>query len=341
MKKKVLLLGGAGFIGLNISKYLAENRNYEITVADNFSRGKKDEDLMALVDKFGVKILEGDFTMPSAFEQLEKGYDYVYMLASVVGVNNTLEIPHEIIRINTALIYNTLEWLKHSDVKKVLFTSTSECYAGTIEAFGYIVPTPEEIPLSIQDIGHPRFTYAVTKMLGESGFLNYSRKCGFECTIVRYHNVFGPRMGFKHVIPHLVQRFLNNENPFLVYGHDQTRSFSYITDAVEGTVLAMECDKSNGEIYHIGSMEEITIEELIKTTGEFFDYKGEYENAPTYPGSVARRCPDITKAKTQLGYEPKVKWGEGLKITLQWYKDFYESGKKSFETAFEKPTHHV
>jgi UDP-glucose 4-epimerase len=341
MKKKVLLLGGAGFIGLNISKYLAENRNYEITVADNFSRGKKDEDLMSLVDKFGVKILEGDFTMPSAFEQLENDYDYVYMLASVVGVNNTLEIPHEIIRINTALIYNTLEWLKHSDVKKVLFTSTSECYAGTIEAFGYIVPTPEEIPLSIQDIGHPRFTYAVTKMLGESGFLNYSRKCGFECTIVRYHNVFGPRMGFKHVIPHLVQRFLNNENPFLVYGHDQTRSFSYITDAVEGTVLAMESEKSNGEIYHIGSMEEITIEELIKTTGEFFDYKGEYENAPTYPGSVARRCPDITKAKTQLGYEPKVKWEEGLKITLQWYKDFYESGKKSFETAFEKPAHHV
>ena len=341
MKKKVLLLGGAGFIGLNISKYLAENRNYDITIADNFSRGKKDEDLMALVDKFGVKILEGDFTMPSAFEQLEKDYDYVYMLASVVGVNNTLEIPHEIIRINTALIYNTLEWLKHSDVKKVLFTSTSECYAGTIEAFGYAVPTPEEIPLSIQDIGHPRFTYAVTKMLGESGFLNYSRKCGFECTIVRYHNVFGPRMGFKHVIPHLVQRFLNNENPFLVYGHDQTRSFSYITDAVEGTVLAMESDKSNGEIYHIGSMEEITIEDLIKTTGEFFDYKGEYENAPTYPGSVARRCPDITKAKTQLGYEPKVKWEEGLKTTLQWYKDFYESGKKSFETAFEKPTHHV
>lgn len=341
MKKKVLLLGGAGFIGLNISKYLAENRNYDITIADNFSRGKKDEDLMALVDKFDVKILEGDFTMPSAFEQLQKDYDYVYMLASVVGVNNTLEIPHEIIRINTALIYNTLEWLKNSDVKKVLFTSTSECYAGTIEAFGYIVPTPEEIPLSIQDIGHPRFTYAVTKMLGESGFLNYSRKCGFECTIVRYHNVFGPRMGFKHVIPHLVQRFLNNENPFLVYGHDQTRSFSYITDAVEGTVLAMESDKSNGEIYHIGSMEEITIEELIRTTGEFFNYKGEYVNAPTYPGSVARRCPDITKAKNQLGYVPKVKWEEGLKITLQWYKDFYESGKKSFETAFEKPTHHV
>jgi UDP-glucose 4-epimerase len=341
MKKKALLLGGAGFIGLNITKYLAENRTYEITVADNFSRGKKDADLMDLVNRFGVKIIEGDFTKPSAFKQLQKDYDYVYMLASVVGVNNTLEIPHEIIRINTALISNTLEWLKKSKVKKVLFTSTSECYAGTIEAFGYTVPTPEDIPLSIQDIGHPRFTYAVTKMLGESGFLNYSRKCGFECTIVRYHNVYGPRMGFKHVIPHLVQRFLDNESPFLIYGHDQTRAFNYITDAVEGTVLAMEHADSNGEIYHIGTMEEITIEELIKTTGAFFNYEGVYENAPTYPGSVARRCPDITKAKNQLGYTPKVKWEDGLKTTLQWYKDFYESGKKSFETAFEKPTHHV
>lgn len=339
MQKKVLLLGGAGFIGLNISKYLAQNRNYDLTIADNFSRGQKDETLLELEQKYGVKIIEGDFTLPSAFDKLQNDYDNVYMLASVVGVNNTLEIPHEIIRINTALIYNTLEWLRQSQVKKVLFTSTSECYAGTIEAFGYAVPTPEDIPLSIQDIGHPRFTYAVTKMLGESGFLNYSRKCGFECTIVRYHNVFGPRMGFKHVIPHLVQRFLNNETPFMVYGHDQTRSFNYITDAVEGTVLAMESDKSNGEIYHIGSMEEISIEQLIKTTGEFFDYRGEYLNAPTYPGSVARRCPNITKAKEQLGYSPKVGWQEGLKNTLEWYKEFFESGKKTFETAFEKPKH--
>lgn len=339
--KKVLILGGAGFIGMNITKYLAENREYSITVADNFSRGKLDEDLLDLVNRFGVNIIEGDFTLPSAFDQLRKDYDYMYMLASVVGVNNTLEIPHEIIRINTALIYNTLEWLKNSSVKKVIFTSTSECYAGTIEAFGYKVPTPEDIPLSIQDIGHPRFTYAVTKMLGESGFLNYSRKCGFECTIVRYHNVFGPRMGFKHVIPHLVQRFLANENPFLIYGHDQTRAFNYITDAVEGTVLAMESDSSNGEIYHIGDSTEITIEQLIKTTGSYLGFTGTYENAPTYPGSVGRRCPDITKARTQLGYSPKVSWEDGLKTTLDWYKDFYQSGKQSFEKAFETPTHHL
>ena len=339
--KKVLLLGGAGFIGYNITKYLAEERDYQLTIADNFFRGKMDEHLSTLVNLHSIRVEEGDFTDPSAFENLDNDYDQVYMLASVVGVNNTLEIPHEIIRINTALIYNTLEWLKKSKVKKVLFTSTSECYAGTIDAFGYKVPTPEEIPLSIKDIGHPRFTYAVTKMLGESGFLNYSRKCGFDCTIVRYHNVFGPRMGFKHVIPHLVQRFLDNENPFKVYGAEQTRAFCYITDAVVGTVMAMENENSNGEVYHIGTMDEITIEALIKETGRLFDFNGEYVDAPTYPGSVARRCPDISKAKKQLGFEPKVDWKEGLKTTVDWYRDFFKSGKKTFETAFEKPKHDV
>lgn len=341
MQKKVLLIGGAGFIGYNLTKYLATQRDYEITIGDNFFRGQMDEYLSKLVYKYNIKVIQGDFTNPDTYLQLENDFDYVYMLASVVGVNNTLEVPHEIIRINTSLIFNTLEWLKQSKVKKVLFTSTSECYAGTIDAFGYKVPTPESIPLAIEDIGHPRFTYAVTKMLGESGFLNYSRKCGFEATIVRYHNVFGPRMGFKHVIPHLVQRFLDGENPFKVYGHDQTRAFCYITDAVEGTVMAMESERSNGEIYHIGTMEEITIEELIKTTGDFFGFDGEYVNAPTYPGSVARRCPDITKAFEQLGFEPKVNWKEGLRETLAWYKDFFESGQPTFETAFEKPQHDV
>jgi UDP-glucose 4-epimerase len=331
MSKKVLLLGGAGFIGFNISKYLAENRDYKITIADNFARGKEDILFTTLVKKHNIKVVPGDFTDPATYDQLESDYDQVYMLASVVGVDNANSIPHEIIRINTALIYNTLEWVRRSKIRKVLFTSTSECYAGTIEAFGYTTPTPEEVPLCIQEIGHPRFTYAVTKMLGESGFLNYSRILGFETTIVRYHNVYGPRMGFKHVIPHLVVRFRKGETPFKVYGHDQTRAFCYITDAVKGTVLAMEEPGTNGEIYHIGTQEEITIGDLIHYAGDVMQFGGEYENAPTYPGSVSRRCPDITKAKTQLGFMPEVKWKDGLKKTLDWYNEYLEAGNKVYE----------
>ena len=222
--KKVLLLGGAGFIGFSIAKYLAKKGGYKITIADNFFRagGKIDSSLKSLVDKYNIRVISGDFTEPNYFLELEKDYNYVYMLASVVGVDYVNKMPHEIIKINTALIYNTLEWLRNSNCGKVLFTSTSECYAGTIEAFDYQIPTSENVPLTIKDITHPRFTYAVTKMLGESGFIQYASKLGFDCTIVRYHNVYGKRMGFKHVIPHLSQRFLNGENPFKIYGADQT-----------------------------------------------------------------------------------------------------------------------
>ena len=98
------------------------------------------------------------------------------MLASIVGVDYINNMPHEIIRINTALIFNTLEWLKNVKCKKVLFTSTSECYAGAIEAFNYDIPTPENVPLTIKDITHPRFTYAVTKMLGSLVLYNIQKK---------------------------------------------------------------------------------------------------------------------------------------------------------------------
>ena len=217
-------------------------------------------------------------------------------------------------------------------------SSSSENYAGTIDHFGYKVPTPEDIPLSIVDIRHPRYTYAVTKILGESGFLNYAKAYNFKCTVVRYHNVIGPRMGFKHVIPHLAERFTNgNEDPFLMYGYDQTRSFCHVDDAINGTIAAAESPKSNGEIYHIGSSEEITIEQLIKETGKFFKYSGEYKEAPTFPGSTARRCPDIGKAVKDLGYKPLYSWKESLYMTLEWYKEFFESGSDTFETSFEKP----
>lgn len=332
MSKKVLVIGGAGFIGMNIVKELAKKEGYKITIGDNFFRGKMDAQLSKLVEDYNIKVISADFTEASSFNKLEDDYDYVYMLASVVGVEYTQKMPNELIRINTALILNTLEWVKTTNCKKVLFTSTSECYAGTIEAFDYKVPTAEDVPLCIDDITHPRFTYAVTKMLGESGFMQYSKVYDFECTIVRYHNVYGPRMGFKHVIPQVVQRFLNNEDPFKVYGFDQTRAFNYIDDAVSGTIGAMESKDTNGEILHIGDMKsEITIEELIHYMGDYMDYKGTYERQGAHSGSVSRRCPDTTKAENMIGYSPKVQWKAGVKKTVDWYVDYIQSGKDVFE----------
>ena len=121
------------------------------------------------------------------------------MLASIVGVDYANTVPHQIIRINTSIILFALEWLSRIKPERVLFTSSSECYAGTIESFQAEIPTAESVPLTITDIGHPRFSYAVTKMLGESGFMNYAFSGFFHANIVRYHNVYGPRMGFKPV----------------------------------------------------------------------------------------------------------------------------------------------
>jgi len=327
MSKKVLILGGAGFIGFNVAKYLAKNRDYEITIADNFMKKNRDEEFDALVKDYHIRLIEADFSQAEAYDLLDNAYDQVYMMAALVGVDNANSMPHEVIRINTALTLFTLEWIRRSKIGKVVFASTSENYAGTVDTFGYAIPTPEEVPLTIKDIAHPRFTYAVTKILGESGFLNYAKMLGFETTIIRYHNVFGPRMGFNHVIPHLVIRFRNKENPYKIYGHDQTRDFCYITDAVEGTVLAMETAGTNGQIYHLGTGVEITIEELTRATGEIMSFAGEYTNAPTYPGSVSRRSPDITKSKKELGFTAKVNWKEGLKETVDWYNAYFDAGK--------------
>jgi len=335
VKKKILIIGGAGFVGINLAKFLIRNRECELTLADySFAR---DELEYFTEEQFNsINLIKNDFTSPEAFDSLDKDFDFVYMLASVVGVNNTLEHPEQVIRVNTSLILNCLEWLKTTSVKRVLYTSTSETYSGTTEVLDYPIPTDESVPLCIQDVSDSRFTYAITKILGESAFLNYAKKYSFEATIVRYHNAFGPDMGFKHVIPHLVERFMNNELPFRMYGHDQTRAFSFIDDTVEGSVLAMESINGAGEIFHIGSSQEISIEELIKAVGEMMGFTGEYQEAPTYPGSVSRRCPDISKAKRILGYSPRVDWKVGLESTVNWYRDYFSKNSSARQDGFKE-----
>jgi len=142
-------------------------------------------------------------------------------------------------------------------------------------------------------------------------------------------------MGFGHIIPHLVERFLINENPFKIYGADQTRSFCYIDDGSLGTIQAMECEEAKNDIFHIGNDNEITIEKFVKKAGEFFNFKGDYIIAPTYPGSVSRRCPDLNKSKKILGFKINYKWEDALNLTLKWYKDYFE--KNPDKKYFKKP----
>jgi UDP-glucose 4-epimerase/UDP-glucuronate decarboxylase len=130
-------------------------------------------------------------------------------------------------------------------------------------------------------------------------------------------------MGFNHVIPNLAERFFNKESPFLMNGYNQTRAFCFISDAIAGTFAAMESNNTNGEIYHIGTEDEVSIKELIKQTGKYFKFKGDYKKAETFPGSTNRRCPNIQKAIKDFAYEPKISLKEGLLITLKWYADYF------------------
>ncbi len=335
--KNILIIGGSGFIGRNVTKFLLERKDCFVTVADitNLVDVQKFSDVEDLEN---LKIIVGDFTSINSFKKLDNHYDEIYMLAAVVGVNRTLKNPDEVIRINTNLTMNTLEWVQQNSVKKIVFSSSSENYAGTSDLFNWNIPTDEKVPLCISDIKHPRWTYAMTKMHGESAFLHCAKSYGYECTIVRYQNIIGPNMGFGHAIPHIVQRFLEHrDGSFKVYGHDQTRAFCYIDDAVKGTISAMESKKANGEIYHIGKEQEITMTDLTTYIGNLMGFDGEYENALTYPGSVSRRCPDISKAKKDFEYNPEIDWQIAVKNTVEWYIDFFSSNKIPSGKGFESP----
>lgn len=336
--KNILVLGGGGFIGSNIVRHLLGRADCHVTAADvSFPRGGAH--VCSDIDtNRRFRCVTGDFTTREAFDQLGGPFAEVYMLAAIVGVNRTLEEPEEVIRVNTLLTMNTLDWIKSNPIRRLLFASSSENYAGTFASFGGLIPTPETVPLCISDVRHPRFTYAMTKMHGEASFLHSARALGFECVIVRYQNIIGPNMGFRHAIPHIVERFSTAPaSPFKVYGSDQTRAFCYISDAVGGTVAAMESQRAAGEIYHIGNDVEVTMDQLTREIGRLMGYQGEYEAAETYPGSVDRRCPDLSKCHAHFEYLPKVHWTTAVAHTVDWYRAYFASGAKPTSGGFAPP----
>ena len=336
--KEVLVLGGGGFIGRNIVQFLIDRGDCNVTAADiregsNWFGISSD---LKTSPRF-TSIID-DFTKISAFDDLGQNYDEIYMLAAVDGVNRTLKFPQDVIRVNTLLTMNMLDWISRNPIKRLLFSSSSENYAGTSDLFDAVIPTAEDIPLCIGDIKHPRWTYAVSKIHGESAFIHSAKAYNYECTIVRYQNIIGPEMGFGHAIPHIVERFIKaQESPFKIYGHDQTRAFCYIDDAIKGTVAAMESDKAAGEIYHIGKQDEINMEMLTTYIGSLMNYSGKYEEAMTYPGSVARRCPNIDKAITDFGYSPNIDWKTAVSLTTDWYREFFIAGQSPQSGGFETP----
>lgn len=318
--KKCLVTGGAGFIGCHLAKKLADEGQH-VTVCDNLFRGKADEDFKRLTEMKNVQYIQADLTAPESFKQFDKNYDYVYHLAAINGTKNFYEIPDKVLRVNTLAAVNILDWFITAKCKKILFTSSSETYAGTMRLFGVPIPTPENVPLSIEDIHNPRWSYGGSKIIGELFFANYARVHKFDMSIIRYHNIYGARMGYEHVIPEFIARIEKKEDPFKIFGGTETRAFCYVDDATEATKSVMESSATNGEIVHIGNdTEEITIKDLAKRMFGIAGVSPKLDIQPAPSGSVQRRCPDISKLKKMTGYSPRTSLEDGLKKTFVWYQ---------------------
>ncbi len=324
--KKILITGGAGFIGFHLAKHLLTDHNVSLVLVDNLLRGKVDSELSELLKDKRVKFLEGDLTDLSFFNLLDKDFDQIYHLAAINGTKNFYKMPSEVLRINTLTTIYILEWARNLAKKpKICFTSSNEAYAGALAAFGKLpIPTPENVPLVIEDTYNPRWSYGATKALDELLMINYCLSYSLPGFIVRPHNFYGPRAGYDHVIPEMSARIIKKENPFTVYGADETRTFCYIIDAVSAMQQLMDSNETNSqpiETFHIGNTDEITMKDLAL---KFFNVSGfkpdKLEFQPGLAGSVKRRLADISKIKKLISWEPKISLSDGLKKTFEWYK---------------------
>ncbi|MEX2706255.1 MAG: NAD-dependent epimerase/dehydratase family protein [Candidatus Freyrarchaeum guaymaensis] len=321
--KKILITGGAGFIGSHLVDSLIEGN--EIVVLDDFSSGKI-QYIEHHLRKRNFSLVEGSILNRKTVERAAKGVDIIVHEAAVVGVKKYVEKPLEVIKTNTFGTHNLAEVALENNVELFLFASTSEVYGKNID-----VPLSENADRILGPTSIFRWCYSTTKALDEHMFLAYHYQEDLPVTILRYFNAYGPRQessDYGAVIPIFIKRVLEGKPP-LVHGNgEQTRAFTYITDVVEGTLLALNGEKSVGEIFNIGSEEEVTINRLadliLELTGKLSKIKPRHIPYREFYGDnyedTVRRVANISKAREMLGYEPKISLREGLKKTIEWYR---------------------
>lgn len=322
---RVLILGGAGFIGFHLASRLAAE-GHALTLVDDFSRGRRDPELEALCARPQVRFVHADLTRPGALDPLARDWEQVYMLAAVVGVRNVEQDPARVVRVNTLALLNLLDWLPGRG-EVLFFASTSETYAGGVSAGTVSVPTPEEVPLSVPDVGAPRFAYAASKILGEAAVIHTGRARKLRHVIGRFHNVYGPRMGADHVIPELALRAIRREEPFRLYGAGQRRAFCHVADAVEAMTRLMAAEAAWGRVVNIGNDEEETvIDDLLRIVLDCAGFAPRVQAEPAPAGSVDRRCPDLSRLRELTGFQPKIALAAGVRGTFDWYREWAARG---------------
>ena len=314
MARRHLVTGAAGVIGFDLTRALLERGDSVVAVDIGKKGGLADLEALASEHRSRLELRASDVARESA--ALAGRYDTLFHMAAIVGVRYVCEHPYETLDVNLRSTLQVLDRAIAQPPGAVLFASSSENYAGGADAGTVPIPTPEDVPLSIPDVQLPRWSYAASKMAGESALFAAARLAPFAPVVVRFHNVYGPRMGPTHVIPEMLARCRERVDPFPIFGPEQTRSFLHVADAARA-LCALEAHvaaggAAAGGIYNVGSPLETRIDELARIVFRVTGFQPRLEAKPAPEGSVRRRVPDVRKLAA-LGFEPRIGLEEGIR----------------------------
>jgi nucleoside-diphosphate-sugar epimerase len=308
--EKVLVAGGAGFIGSHLCDLLI-SKGFFVYCLDNFLTGKK-ENIKALESNPNFKLLNIDLIKD---EITVPELNYIFNLASPASPADFKNLSEEIALVNSLGTLNLLK-LAVEKKAKLLMASTSEVYGDPEEH-----PQKETYRGNVNSFG-PRSCYDESKRFAETLVYIYRKKFNLNARLVRIFNTYGPRM--RKDDGRVVSNFINQAisgSPLTVYGNgSQTRSFCYVSDMVEGIYQAMYSENSNGEIFNLGNPEEYKMIDLANKIKSMTNSNSEITYSDLPEDDPSRRCPDISKAREILNWEPKVKVDEGLQKTIEYYK---------------------
>lgn len=309
--KRVLVAGGAGLIGSHLCELLLE-RDYEVLVIDNFLSSSRDN-VLSLGKHPRFTFVEQDVLKP--FSQMGD-INEIYHLASPASPIFFQSLAEEIAMVNSTATWQLLDLARKKNAR-FLLASTSEIYGDPLEH-----PQKETYLGNVNTIG-PRAPYDESKRFGETLTYLAATKYGVDARIVRIFNTYGPRMRFDdgRAVVDFIGRALRGESLVIFGDGSQTRSWCYVTDMARGIYRAMTYNIESAFPVNLGNPGELTVLQIAQMVIEMTNSNSTLEFAPLPPGDPVRRRPDITRARSLLGWEPQVPIEEGLAYTISWYRE--------------------